>query len=399
MVAPTPFFGDRGCHVRIFEEAHALAQRGVECEIATYAAGGNVAELLIRRSRRVPGLAPHELGPSYSRPLLDMHLLRTAMGVARGFRPDIIHGHLHEGVLIGACLRRWLRAPLIADLQGSVAEELIDHRFIGRSSNVTSAVRRLERWLVQRADALVVSSKAAAEVVVKQGVARERVVHLPDGVDLNRFAPTAPDEDLRSKLGLDGKRIIVFLGVLTEYQGVDVLIDAVPEVMKRVPNAHFLIMGYPNVEKYRAKVQSQRVGTAVTLTGRIPYDDASRYLRLADIAVSAKRSLTEANGKLLNYMACGLPVVASDTPVNRETLGPDGIFAAVDRPEAFAEQICTLLGDRERQDRLGRVLRQRAERLFSWSTRIEPLLSVYETALMGSLQRHHAAEPQPSPTS
>jgi glycosyltransferase involved in cell wall biosynthesis len=398
MVAPTPFFGDRGCHVRIFEEARALARHGVDCEIVTYAAGGDVKELEIRRSRRIPGIAPSELGPSYSRPFLDAHLLRTASGVARAFQPDIIHGHLHEGILIGAWLRHRLSVPLVADLQGSATEELVDHGFLSARGPLTSVVRRVERWLVKRADAVVVSSRTAAKIVVNQGGQADRVFQLLDGVDLDRFYPAPADAALRTELGLDGKLVVVFLGVLTKYQGIDSLIEAVPHVLAHVPNAHFLIMGYPNVEKYRAKVLAAGLQHAVTLPGRIAYEDAPRYLRLGHIAVSGKRSLTEANGKLLNYMGCGLPVVASDIPVNRDMLGPEGIFAAADDPVSFAGQICALLIDPERQARVGRLLRQRAESLFSWNTRIEPLLSVYDTALARGLARH-AAQPEPAPTS
>src|SRR5690606_1672571 len=145
------------------------------------------------------------------------------------------------------------------------------------------------------------------------------------GADLTHFHPRPPDTALQASLGLQGKTTVVFLGLLTDYQGVDVLIQSAAAVIEAVPRAHFLIMGYPNEARYRERVQAMGLTSSVTLPGRIAYGDASRYLSLGSVAVSPKQSTTEANGKLLNYMACGLAVVATDTPVNRELLGEAGV--------------------------------------------------------------------------
>ncbi|MBI4520059.1 MAG: glycosyltransferase family 1 protein, partial [Gemmatimonadetes bacterium] len=71
MLAPTPFFGDRGCHVRIYEEARHLQRRGVDVLVVTYPTGADAPGISIRRSAALPGLRPRPLGPSYGRPLLD----------------------------------------------------------------------------------------------------------------------------------------------------------------------------------------------------------------------------------------------------------------------------------------------------------------------------------------
>ena len=121
----------------------------------------------------------------------------------------------------------------------------------------------------------------------------------------------------------------------------------------------------------------------ITFSGRVPYGEAARWLCLGDVAVSPKRSLTEANGKLLNYMGCGLPVVASDIPVNRELLGEWGLFAPVDDAEAFAKRIQELLTDRGRASQVGAALRRRAEAMFAWPMLAERLELVYREALEG----------------
>jgi glycosyltransferase involved in cell wall biosynthesis len=100
-------------------------------------------------------------------------------------------------------------------------------------------------------------------------------------------------------------------------------------------------------------------------------------LSLGAVAVSAKASLTESNGKLLNYMECGLPVVATDTPVNHELLGGDGVFVPVGDVDALAASIVALLRDPARRRATGAALRRRAETLFAWPALIDRLIAVY----------------------
>jgi len=381
VIAPTPFFGDRGCHVRIYEEVHGLQQRGIQVLVATYGTGADVPGIRTRRAPSPPGLRAPTLGPSYVRPLLDTLLLATTARAARQFRPQLIHAHLHEGIGIGIVVRRFWGAPLVADLQGSLQAELVDHRFVKPLGVTARAIGGVERWLVRQPDAILVSATAAIPHLAAQGVDRARIISMPDGADLRAFRPLPPDAELVARLGLRGKRVIVFLGVLTPYQGVDALIEAVPRVVASVPDAHFLIMGYPHEDRYRAVVTRRGLAGHVTLPGRVPYADAARWLGLGMVAVSAKTSLTESNGKLLNYMACGLPVVATDTPVNRELLGEGGVYAAVGNVAALADRLVELLSAPQRARTLGLALRQRAEAKFGWPALTDRLVRVYERVL------------------
>ena len=80
-----------------------------------------------------------------------------------------------------------------------------------------------------------------------------------------------------------------------------------------------------------------------TFTGKVPYHQARDYLALGDVAVAPKLSATEGSGKILNYMAMGLPTVAFDTPVSREYLGDVGIYATAGRSRVLAEALLDAL--------------------------------------------------------
>ncbi|MGH7322550.1 MAG: glycosyltransferase, partial [Candidatus Rokuibacteriota bacterium] len=367
MLAPTPFFGDRGCHVRILEEARALRGRGVEVLVGTYHVGKEVSEVPTFRIPALGWIRRLPVGFSIHKPYLDLLLLVAARRAARRFRPDILHGHLHEGAVLAAILGRRLRRPIVADLQGSLTGELIDHGHLSARGPIAALGRGVERAILRRPTRILASSAAFARELSEQwGVPADRIVPLPDGVDPDAFRPGLPTDDLRARLGVVGKRVVVYLGVLTPYQGVDDLLAAWPGVVQAVPNAHLLLMGYPNEDRYGREVARRGLAGSVTLTGRIAYGEAPRYLGLGEVAVSPKRSTTEANGKLLNYMACALPTVAYDGPVSRELLGEAGVRVPLGDTAALAAACAGLLADAGDRKRRGEALRERAVAEYSW---------------------------------
>jgi glycosyltransferase involved in cell wall biosynthesis len=114
------------------------------------------------------------------------------------------------------------------------------------------------------------------------------------------------------------------------------------------------------------------------LTGQIPFDELAGYLALAAVALEPKMSGSgEASGKLVNYMAAGLPVVCFDTPNNRDMLAGDGFFAPDGDVGALADQLESAIYNSERADRIGGAGQQRAERLFSWRVAAERIDAAY----------------------
>ncbi len=382
VIAPTPFFGDRGCHVRVYEEVRAIASLGIDSSIVTYPAGRDLDDVRTVRAPYIPGIAGDPIGFAPGRPVLDMAVLLAANREVTRFQPDLLHAHLHEGIAIGTLLQKRHRLPLVADLQGSLTAEMVDQGVFRDDGLPATLMRSIERWLVRQPTRLVTSSNQVVSLLKAQGVEPHRISPLPDGVDVTVFSPQPRDRELVQKLGLVGKKVVVFLGVLTDYQGVDLLLDVAEVFAKSDPDIHLLVLGYPNETKYQSKARARGIDASITFPGRVPYGDAAKFLCLGDVAVSPKRSLTEANGKLLNYMGCGLPVVASDTPVNRELLGEKGVFAPVDDARAFVAELRQLLGDRPRAIDLGSALRRRAEDNYSWPSLAKHLESVYREAMI-----------------
>ena len=150
-------------------------------------------------------------------------------------------------------------------------------------------------------------------------------------------------------------------------------------MIERRPRTHFLVMGYPGLERYRRQAYDLQILDYVTFTGRVPYEQMPLHLALADVAVSAKLSQTEANGKLLDYMAMGLPTVAYETPVAREILGDLGVYAPPGDVAALARALETLLDHRQRRADLGPALRRRVAQEFTWEVAGRRLAGIYDS--------------------
>jgi glycosyltransferase involved in cell wall biosynthesis len=174
-------------------------------------------------------------------------------------------------------------------------------------------------------------------------------------------------------------KVVIFVGVLTEYQGIDLLLEAIPLVVQKVEHVKFLIVGYPNEQLYHEKARALRVEKWTHFTGRISYEEVPRYLSIADVAVSPKISLTEANLKLFSYMAMGLPTVVFDTPINREILGHVGVYAKMGDVTSLAEALIGVLTNHEQSAQLAKLSRQKAADEHSWSGVARRLADIYNS--------------------
>jgi glycosyltransferase involved in cell wall biosynthesis len=142
---------------------------------------------------------------------------------------------------------------------------------------------------------------------------------------------------------------------------------------------HFLIMGFPAVEHYQEMARQLGLTGHVTFTGKIPYSQARDHLALGDMAVAPKLSASEGSGKILNYMAMGLPTVAFETPVSQEYLGSEGIYARPGDPLSLAQALLRGLSDPANAPGGARrqALRQRALAEYPWERAAETILRAY----------------------
>ena len=388
MVAPTSFFADYGCHVRILEEVQILQKMKHRVTVVTYRNGNSVPGVDVRRTLPIPWRQGYEVGSSRHKIAFDALLGWKVLTMLMRERFDVIHAHLHEGALIGLVLGRLFGIPVVFDFQGSLTEEMVDHGFLNRQGSLYGVMRQLEVWIDRSSPSVLTSSLHARNLLIEKfNCPEDQVQTLPDCVNSNTFRPASsyqPEEldALRRRLNIPtNRKLVVYLGLLAEHQGTSHLLKAMRHVLQERLDVHLLLMGFPNENLYRQQAIELQIEQHVTFTGRIPYDSAPLYLALGDVAVAPKLSITEGAGKLLNYMSVGLPTVAFDTPVAREYLGLDGIFAQRGDVPSLADKVLHALdlvtNEQELASFIGERLRSRAISLFDREVAGKEIVETY----------------------
>lgn len=386
MIAPTSFFADNGCHVRILEETRVLQRFGCQVTVCTYRNGRDLPGVDIRRTLAIPWRTDYEVGSSRHKIAFDLLLFLRSWTAMWQVKPDIIHAHIHEGALIGSVLSRLWRLPMVFDYQGSMTSEMVDHHFLAPDGIFYAPLRKLEEIIDRISPRILTSSAHAADMLCEEfHCSSDSITHVPDCVNTESFAPASSAEEkrrLRRAWGVPIDRtVVVYLGLLAEYQGTSHLLHAARALAQRRDDIHFVIAGYPNVDRYQKMASDLGVAPCVTLPGKVPYEKAPQLLSLGDIAVSPKLSRTEGAGKLLNYMAVGLPTVTFDTPVSHEYLAEHGTYAKRGDSDDLARRIELLADAPERRAYLGDQLRRRAQERYSWYDAGRTILDTYASLI------------------
>lgn len=270
--------------------------------------------------------------------------------------------------LLGRLVGVMSRVPVISIVQTSAYEpETLLH---------FSAKGRLKMRLLQCLDLLTARLALRRLVAVSQFVGTqtmrrlhippERVLVIPNSVDLERFAPPAPGERERDRaqLGLGTEdRVLLSVGKVNRGKGNDLLIAAMPAVLRKAPRVRLLLLGTgPEVPRLESYAQELGVRQAVHFLGR--QQDVRRYLCLADLFVfsSHYEGLPLA---VLEAMSCGLPCLLSDIPPHREIAdaGRSALLVTAD-PDAWARGILHLLGEPELGRRLSEHAHRRCQELY-----------------------------------
>ncbi len=323
-IGPTPFFSDRGCHIRIEGIARSLENLGYNNLICTYHHGRDVEGLTIARIRQIKNYTQTQAGPSKYKPWADLKLLLLVIENIRQHNPSVLHAHLHEGVAIALAAKTllfWRTIPMVADIQGSLSGELKAHGFFTKYPWLLWPFKLIERALIALSNTVICSSEQSRLMLENEfKLKKEKLSLVQDGA--NPATPLAESQltALRDEFRLpDDKFIVVYSGALLGSKGLDNLKTLMQHCAAH-PRLHFLIIGYPleNIEPF---VTEHKLQKHCTLTGQIPFERLPSLLSLANAAVDPKANQAgEGSGKMLNYLACGLPVLAFDTANNREFL-------------------------------------------------------------------------------
>jgi PEP-CTERM/exosortase A-associated glycosyltransferase len=284
-------------------------------------------------------------------------LARRLAEVARLTQPDVLHVHSPVlNALPALWVGRRLKIPVIYEVRAFWEDAAVDLGTSREGGLRYRLSRALETFAFRRASHVTTICAGLKGEIVARGIPEQRVTIIPNAVDVDAFEfGQEPDLALKEKLGLSGKTVVGFIGSFYAYEGLDLLLAALPEIIARLPDARVLLVGGgPQENALRALANSLALGDRVVFAGRVPNADIHRYYGIVDVLAYPRRSmrLTELVTPLkpLEAMAQGRLLVASDVGGHKELIrdGETGVLFRSGSTASLADAIVRLLEQRDR---------------------------------------------------
>lgn len=295
--------------------------------------------------------------------------------VAREVRPDIIHAHSPVlNALPAIKVARKLGIPVVYEIRAFWEDAAVDHGTTTEGSLRYRATRKLETRAIQQADHVFTICEGLRADILTRGIPADKVTVIPNAVDIASFnLASPPDPRLQDRWGLTGKTVIGFVGSFYAYEGLDLLLEALPAIIEKQRDIRVLLVG-GGPQEANLRLQAERLGLkdVVVFAGRVPHEDVSRYYDLINILAYPRHPirLTELVTPLkpLEAMAQGQVFVASDVGGHKELVEHNRtgiLFKAGDR-DALAQAIVELLSNPRRWLELRANGRQFVENVRNW---------------------------------
>jgi PEP-CTERM/exosortase A-associated glycosyltransferase len=321
---------------------------------------------------------------------------RRLLEVAGQVRPNLLHAHSPVLNAIPALRAgRRLGLPVVYEVRAFWEDAAVDHGTTREGSARYRATRALETWALRRADHVTTICEGLRGDIVARGIPAERVTVIPNAVDIEAFDPGGvPDEALKASLGLAGCTVVGFIGSFYAYEGLDLLLEALPRIVGTLPDVRVLLVG-GGPQEQTLREQAARLGleNKVVFTGRVPHAEVQRYYDLIDVLAYPRHSmrLTELVTPLkpLEAMAQGRLLVASDVGGHRELIrnGETGVLFQAGSADSLASAIVQLLAKREYWPELRHAGRRFVEQERNWAASVGNYAAFYERLLAGSTAR------------
>lgn len=302
-------------------------------------------------------------------------------------KPDIVHAHspaLNGLPALWAAHPKGI--PVVYEVRALWEEAGVEAGTVRPGSLRYRASRSLETYVLHRADAVAVLCEGVRQDVLARGVPHDRICTVPNAVNLSHFSPERRRDDaLAASLGLNDSIVLGFIGSFYEYEGLDVLLDALPKALAAFPNLKLLLVGGGNHEaELKRLAEANGIQRAVVFTGRVPFAEIESYYDLVDVFVYPRRKsrLTDLVTpiKPIEAMAKARVVMASDCGGHREivTHGRNGLLFAADDAVALANGIIGAVNARDTWPFIGQNAREYVVRERTWPASVDKYTAVYE---------------------
>lgn len=367
-----------------WETHHLTSPKQVNCSVAEEEADG------LHFYRTAP-----PSGPTSRLPVLNQWALMRAteqrlLELARSLEPDLLHAHspllnAYPALAVG----RRLGIPVVYEIRAFWEDAAVDHGTQREGGLRYRLTKALETRAVRRADQVVTICQGLRGDLIARGVPADKIGVVPNAVDAEAFVLGGlADAELRARLGLGGCRVLGFIGSFYAYEGLDLLLAALPRMLAQAPDIRVLLVGGgPQESNLKAQAQALGVAEKVVFTGRVPHAEVSRYYDQIDLLVYPRHSmrLTELVTPLkpLEAMAQGRLFIASDVGGHKELVrdGETGLLFRAGDVEALARCALQALNLPDGGAALRSAGRRYVEQERNWPRSVANYREIYGRAL------------------
>ena len=300
---------------------------------------------------------------------------------ARKHLVDLVHAHFAYPAGYAVMLaKKAMNKPLIVSLRGW---DILTEPSIKYGSRLKKHLDNRIRNVLNASDKIMVASTTVLNEVLRIGVDKEKLVLIPNGVDIDMFNPSLDGRIIRRRLGIESGSLILFVGGLIARKGIAFLLKAMKHVVSTYPNAMLVIAGKGPQRTYLERLAA-RLGISknVIFTGEISRTEIPFFFAACDMFVLP--SITEGFGNVtIEAMATGKPVVGTCAGGTLDIIedGVNGYLVQPKNPSEIADRIIRLLNDHRKRETMGKEGRRIVEEKFSMNMKAKKTIEVYKSVL------------------
>jgi glycosyltransferase involved in cell wall biosynthesis len=381
LLAPHPFYQERGTPIAVDLLLSALSKRGHKIEVITFHEGvdhtyPNVTLHRIPKFSFIKGIGP---GFSLKKIFCDVFVFFKAFRQVLCNRPNIIHA-VEESVYMALLFRAIFRVPYVYDMDSSMAAQLVEK--MPGLKFLSGFFQWWEGLAIRRAQMVIPVCQALAQIAKKEGARSLRILN-----DISLLQPTHEQVALRKDYPTTGT-VFMYIGNLEGYQGIDMMIDAFALASAKKDMTLFIVGGTPeHIEKYRRMAQLKGCGTKIHLVGPRSPSLMSALFAEADVLVSPRIKGENTPMKIYSYLDSGKAVLATRLPTHTQVIEPDTALLAEPTPEAFAEGMLALASDESLRQQLAARAKELVQQKYSRDAFERTVNSIYDS-LESELKGH-----------
>lgn len=316
-------------------------------------------------------------------------LARQLAVVVKQERPHVLHSHSPilnalPAILVG----KRIGVPVVYEMRSSWEDAAVDRGAYAITSWKYKIARWLETWVCSKVDHVTVICDGLKRDLISRGILDRTITVIPNGVDTEKFRPYPGDEDIWKKFGLEGKKVIGFMGSFFRWEGLDLLVKAVAKLLQTRDDVALLLVGGGEMEgSLRTQVHTLGIEKHVVMPGWVPQEQTLSLYPFLDVLAFPRHStaLTERVTPLkpIEAMAMGKVVIASNVGGHRELIRHEdtGLLFEAGNAVALASELARVIDSPQLRARLEQGGLQWVIQKRSWGKTTENYREVYNRCL------------------